>query len=182
MSKLIMNNSLFAASLRLLLLLGGLAPTAWSLESDREQPIQITADSAIRDEIAGETRYEGNVVLIQGSLKITADQLSISHRANDAERIVATGRPATLVQQPSQDQEPVDASANRIEYIRSQDLVRLLNDARVAQSGSTLSGEQIDYLLTQRSVRAAGTTGGAGKGRVQVVIPPKNLRAPNLDG
>ena len=177
-----MTNSLCAALLPLLFFLSGTVKTAWSLESDRDQPIQITADSAIRDEIAGETRYEGNVVLTQGSLIITADRLSISHRANDAERIVATGRPATLVQQPSQDQEPVDASANRIEYVLSQDLVRLLHDARVAQSGSTLSGERIDYLLRQRSVRAAGTKGDASKGRVQVVIPPKNLRETNLDG
>ena len=50
-----------------------------ALDTDREQPIQITADIAIRDEVAGETRYEGNVVLIQGSLKITADTLSVLH-------------------------------------------------------------------------------------------------------
>ena len=177
-----MNNSAFAALLGLLLSSFWIASAAWPLDSDREQPIQITADSAIRDEIAGETRYEGNVVLTQGSLKITADRLSISHRANDADRIVAIGQPATLVQQPSLDQGPVDASANRIEYIRTEDLVRLLSDARVAQSGSTLSGEQIDYLLSQRSVRAAGTTGDKGRGRVQVVIPPENLRTADPDG
>ena len=114
-------------------------------------------------------------------MKITADQLSISHREKDADRIVAIGRPATLVQQPSPDQGPVDASANRIEYIRAEDLVRLRDDARVAQSGSTLSGEQIDYLLTQRRVLAAGTTGNEGQGRVQVVIPPENLRTTDRD-
>ena len=81
MSKLYMNNSAFAALLGLLLSSFWIASAAWPLDSDREQPIQITADSAIRDEIAGETRYEGNVVLTQGSLKITADRLSISHFA-----------------------------------------------------------------------------------------------------
>ena len=61
-----------------------------ALDSDREQPIQIVADVAIRDEIAGETRYEGNVVLTQGSLKITADELTILHSTEDADRIIAT--------------------------------------------------------------------------------------------
>ena len=155
---------------------------AMALDSDRDQPIQIVADVAVRDELAGETRYEGNVVLTQGSLVITADTLSIRHNTDDADKIVATGKPATLVQQPTPDQAPVDASALRIEYIRSQDLVRLLEDARIAQDGSTLSGRQIDYLVSQRTVRAAGIPGAEGTDRVEVVIPPENLRGNASNG
>jgi lipopolysaccharide export system protein LptA len=158
-----------------------LSTPAQALDSDRQQPIQIVADVAIRDEIAGETRYEGNVVLTQGSLKITADELTILHSTDDADRIVATGQPATLVQQPTPDQPPVDASALRIEYVRSEDLVRLVKDARIAQNGSTLSGNQIDYLVSQRTVKAAGGADGPGQGRVEVVIPPENLRDPSSD-
>lgn len=157
------------------------ANATWALDSDREQPIQIVADVAVRDEVAGETRYEGNVVLTQGSLQITADKLSIQHTESGADRIVATGSPATLIQQPTPDQTPVDASAQRIEYIRSEDLVRLLENARIAQNGSTLSGNQIDYLVSQRSVRAKGTPGASGEGRVEVVIPPEILRNNGTD-
>ena len=92
---------------------------AMALDSDRDQPIQIVADLAVRDELAGETRYEGNVVLTQGSLVITADTLSIRHNTDEADKIVAKGKPATLVQQPTPDQAPVDASALRIEYVLS---------------------------------------------------------------
>ena len=158
-----------------------LPASAHALDSDREHPIQIAADVAIRDEIAGETRYEGNVVLTQGSLKITADELTILHSTEDADRIIATGKPATLVQQPTPDQPPVNASALRIEYVRSEDLVRLLEDARIAQNGSTLSGNQIDYLVSQRTVKAAGGADGPGQGRVEVVIPPENLRDSSSD-
>ena len=58
-----------------LLTVPGLTFSHWAtaLDSDRDQPIQIVADVAVRDELAGETRYEGNVVLTQGSLVITAD-------------------------------------------------------------------------------------------------------------
>ena len=157
------------------------ANATWALDSDREQPIQIVADVAVRDEVAGETRYEGSVVLTQGSLQITADKLSIQHTESGADRIVATGSPATLIQQPTPDQTPVDASAQRIEYIRSEDLVRLLENARIAQNGSTLSGNQIDYLVSQRSVRARGTPGASGEGRVEVVIPPEILRNNGTD-
>ena len=174
-----LKRSLPTLLLTVLLSVLGLTFSRWAtaLDSDRDQPIQIVADVAVRDEMAGETRYEGNVVLTQGSLVITADTLSIRHNTDETDKIVATGKPATLVQQPTADQAPVDASALRIEYVRSQDLVRLLEDARIAQDGSTLSGSQIDYLVSQRTVRAAGTPGAEGTGRVEVVIPPENLRS-----
>ena len=166
----------------LAMVLIGMAPWSAALDSDRDQPIQIVADIAVRDETAGETRYEGNVVLTQGSLRITADTLSIRHNADEADMIVATGQPATLVQQPTPDQAPVDASAMRIEYTRSQDLVRLLEEARIAQNGSTLSGTPLAYLVSERTVRAAGMPGTAGENRVEVVIPPENLRNTPTDG
>ena len=147
-----------------------------ALDSDKDQPIQIEADIAVCDESAGETRYEGNVILTQGSLRITADLISIKHDSAAADKIVATGQPATLVQQPASDQAPVDASARQIEYVRSEDLVRLIDEARIAQDGSVLSGDRIEYLVTQRKVKAAGAPGASGESRVEVVIPPENLR------
>ena len=181
MSQHIMSNNLAIKLVGWIFALLPAANATWALDSDREQPIQIVADVAVRDEVAGETRYEGNVVLTQGSLQITADKLSIQHTESGADRIVATGSPATLIQQPTPDQTPVDASAQRIEYIRSEDLVRLLENARIAQNGSTLSGNQIDYLVSQRSVRAKGTPGASGEGRVEVVIPPEILRNNGTD-
>ncbi len=181
MSQHIMSNNLVIKLVGWIFALLPAANATWALDSDREQPIQIVADVAVRDEVAGETRYEGNVVLTQGSLQITADKLSIQHTESGADRIVATGSPATLIQQPTPDQTPVDASAQRIEYIRSEDLVRLLENARIAQNGSTLSGNQIDYLVSQRSVRAKGTPGASGEGRVEVVIPPEILRNNGTD-
>jgi len=59
--------------------------------------------------------------------------------------------------------------------------VRLIDEARIAQDGSTLSGDKIDYLVSQRTVRAAGTPGAEGAGRVEVVIPPENLRSRQSD-
>lgn len=153
-----------------------------ALDSDRNQPIQIEADIAVRDESAGETRYEGNVILTQGSLRITADLISIKHDSVAADKIIATGQPATLVQQPASNQMPVDASARQIEYIRSEDLVRLIDEARIAQDGSVLSGDRIEYLVTQKKVRAVGSPGSSGEGRVEVVIPPENLRRPPENG
>ena len=176
MSKLIMNNSVRIATRSLLAWLLIAAANVSALDSDREQPIQIEADVAVRDEMVGETRYEGNVVLIQGSLRITADRIAIRHDAKGADAILATGQPARLVQQPAPEQAPVEASALRIEYRRSEDLVRLIDNAKIKQDGSTLSGDNIDYIVSKRTVKAAGNAGSGGDRRVEVVIPPENLR------
>jgi lipopolysaccharide export system protein LptA len=106
MSKLSMNNNVRITTRSLLAWLLLVAAHVSALDSDREQPIQIEADEAVRDEIVGETRYEGNVVLTQGSLRITADRIAIRHDAKGADAILATGQPARLVQQPAPEQAP----------------------------------------------------------------------------
>jgi len=45
-----------------------------------------------------------------------------------------------------------------------------------------LSGDRIEYLVTQKKVKAAGSTSSRGEGRVEVVIPPENLRRPPENG
>ena len=47
------------ARLLVLLLMTLITSLSQALPSDREQPIKITADSAVRNEQTGETRYEG---------------------------------------------------------------------------------------------------------------------------
>lgn len=148
---------------------------AHALEDDRNQPIRISADSATRDERTGETRYEGNVMLSQGSLQISADQVTVQHTTEEASAIVATGNPATLTQIPAPEQAPVNAEAGRIEYWRDQDKITLTENARIEQNGATVTGVRIDYLVTEQQVQASGEE-GEGQ-RVEVVIPPSVLSA-----
>jgi lipopolysaccharide export system protein LptA len=156
------------------LLLAGaalLAPAAQALPGDREQPISVEADRAVRDEKAGETIYSGTVRLVQGSLVIEADELTIYHSRDLAERVVAVGEPARMQQQPEVDEAVIHAAARRITYFTAEERVLLERDAEVEQDGATVRGERIDYLIREQLVRAdAADSGGE---RVQVVIPPR---------
>ncbi|MDX1733349.1 MAG: LptA/OstA family protein, partial [Halioglobus sp.] len=67
------------------------APAASALPDDREQPIHITADTAVRDEKRGVTIYSGHVQMRQGSMELDADSLTIYHEAADADKFVARG-------------------------------------------------------------------------------------------
>jgi len=132
--------------------------TSNALPTDREQPLKISADSAIRDDALGETRYIGDVELQQGSLSIKADLLTINHSDSTASVVIAEGDPATLSQIPEANSAPVTAQARQIEYYRVEDKVVLRDDARIEQEGAIVTGAVINYLIKRRKpVRQAPT-------------------------
>jgi len=158
-----------------LCLLGLLAPVVVALPEDRLQPIKITADQAVRDEKQGLTVYLGNVTMQQGSLRIEADSITIYRIEEEADKIVAQGSPARLRQQPRPDEAFVHASANTIEYFKVEDRVFLRDDARLERDGSTVTGETINYLISQQVVQANSDT-DTDENRVEVVIPAHTLQ------
>jgi lipopolysaccharide export system protein LptA len=151
-----------------------------ALEGDQTQPIRITAEQAERDEKKGFTRYRGNVLMNQGSLRIEADSITIFHNSETAERIIAAGKPARMEQQPDPTRGPVNAHASTIEYLQSEDRVQLRGDAYIEQDGSTVTGETIDYYIGEQRI-TAGSDSSREDSRVEVVIPPQQLREATED-
>lgn len=144
--------------------------------ADTDQPIEISADSAMREEPSGKTTYKGDVVLTQGSLEIRADSLIFSFDSDNTTLITAKGNPATLKQQPENADTPVDASASTIEYHEKSERVRLVGNAKILQDGAVIEGNTIEYLVGTQRVMAAGSPTTGAPQRVKVTIPPNSLR------
>ena len=161
----------------LLLALWGilLTGTAVALPEDRQQPINITADQALRNEKEGLTVYKGNVELQQGSLLITADKITIYRIVEEADKIVAKGQPAQLQQQPEPDKSLVKARAGIIEYYKAEARVHLRHDAQIEQEGSRVTGETIDYFIDEQLIKA-GSNRSREDSRVEVVIEAQALQ------
>ncbi|MFO7550167.1 MAG: lipopolysaccharide transport periplasmic protein LptA [Haliea sp.] len=158
-----------------------LAPGAIALPEDRQQPIRISADQALRDERQGFTEYTGNVRLQQGSLQIEAEKITVFHQQVAADRILAEGNPARLQQQPEADKGIVHAAAQRIEYFKAEERVNLTRQARIEQEGSIVTGDSIDYYMAEQRVRADSGRREDG-GRVEVVIPAQVLEGDEANG
>jgi lipopolysaccharide export system protein LptA len=160
--------SLTAALLAIMLF-----PTALvnALPGDREKPIHITADKAVRDEQKGVTVYSGHVQMRQGSMELDADSLTIYHDAENADQIVARGNPAKMRQQPKPEDALVHAHASIITYFKSEDRVHLQTDARIEQAGDLVTGDSIDYLITKQLITAESDKSLAGD-KVNVVLQP----------
>lgn len=154
----------------LLLALPGLAA---ALESDREQPIHVSADWAEMDHRNGISTYRGNVILEQGTLRLEADLLKVYHRNDELDRLEAEGRPVRFRQRPEGATADVEGEAQQLDYRASEDRLHLRGAAWVQQGGDRFSGERIDYDIVQNRVQASGQDNGGG-GRVHAIIQPRS--------
>jgi len=154
-----------------LLTLSLYAGLAHALPDDRDQPIRITADKALRDEKERLTVYSGNVVLVQGSMELEADKLTIYHTTEQADKMVAEGNPAKMRQRPEPAKAIVHAQGRVITYFRSEDKVNLRTDAQIEQDGAVVSGDSIDYFIAKQLITAQSDKTQPDD-KVVVVIPP----------
>ena len=151
---------------------------AWALPSDREQPIRVQADTAELDDKQGVAVYRGDVVITQGTLKITGDKVTITQNAQgDIEVFTAVGKPAYYEQKPAEDKQIVKAYGLTIQYFAANERIVLIDQAKVIQEGNTFEGEKIVYD-TQRQIVNAGRANGVNlttpRPRIDMVIQPKN--------
>lgn len=158
------------------LLLGALLSAAASVQAlpeDRNEPIRIAADEALRDEKQGFTVYRGNVTMQQGTLRIDAARVTVFHQDKEADHIRAEGQPAHLQEQPQADKGVMHARAEVIEYFKAEERVLLKRNASVEQEGSRVTGDSIEYFIGEQLLRA--DSAGSSNGRVEVVIPASAL-------
>ena len=150
----------------LVLLLG--ATLVKALPDDREQPLYISSDTAVRDEKAGITVYQGDVDINQGSLNIRGDKVTVYFGAEGIKRILAVGGPASFKQKPSADADEVKATAMTIEYNPEQDIILLSEQAELEQNGDVIRSNKVRYDINSDIVEA----GGGADNRVNIVIQP----------
>ena len=132
--------------------------------------LDLEADSIRYDYNTGNSVYEGNVVIIQGDLRLTGDRVEVFSENGEVSRLVSHATPSTF-QRRSGDGgaggSGVDAEADRIEYDIRRTVVMFIGNAVVRDGEKILSGERIVYDLEKRIVDAP-----QGKGRVRLTINP----------
>lgn len=163
--------------LLLALLTGLLGPLpSQALESDRDQPMRLEADSVSIDDASGVSLYEGNVVITQGSLKLWADRLWIHRRNGETEKIVSEGNPTRFRQLLDGDGEEVRGQALRAEFFIDRDELLLYDNALLEQGPDQFRSDRILYNRASAQVKAG--TSAKGTQRVQVIIEPREPATP----
>lgn len=138
------------------LLLSAFAQPALALDSDRSQPAELSAQHAEMNNATGVGIYTGDVVLTQGTMRITADKMTVYTTAGgDLSRVIAEGDNATFRQLPQGQQEYVNARAPYMEYRPlAPGYVLLKGGAILTQGKNEFTGETIRYDMQQDTVVA----------------------------
>ena len=150
--------------------------SAWALPNDQQQPIRIQADDAQLDDKNGIATYTGDVIITQGSMKITGNTVTITRSATgDIDVVTSVGNLAYFEQQQSAaNPDKMKGWGVTIQYQSQKDLVILTDRAKVESEGNTTEGEKIVYN-TQTQVATAGRGGNVTtpRQRIDMVIQPK---------
>lgn len=158
-----------------------LSLTAYAEKADRDQPIDLEADSLSTNDAKKISTYTGNVILTQGTLVIHADKLVVHEDKQGFQHSTSTGNPTTFKQKQEGKNEYIEGSAQRIEYDGRMDKVQLYTRAWVKRGLDVVHG---DYIMYDANAEYAEVIGGgqtatpdAPKGRVRAVIQPKKKTA-----
>ena len=148
---------------------------AQALPDDRQQPINISSDTADLDTKEGISVYRGDVVVTQGTTQITGDIVTVYTSGREVSQVIAVGeqRLAYYEEQQSEDLGTVKAWGETIRYDVNEGQIELIKEARLTQKGDIFTGEKIDYNLTQQTVNARGASEQGAGGRVQMVLQPR---------
>lgn len=141
-----------------------------ALESDRQKPLEVSADSTDGTLGDGVTILRGNIDIRQGTLHIMADEAEVSKVEGRVNSVTFRGSPASL-EQEIEEQGMVNATAKTIEYQVASGLVMLQGDADVQHPQYQISGDLLTYDLNVQHFQ--GSSDENGNGRIHIRLDPE---------
>lgn len=145
---------------------------ALALPDDSTQGISLSAESAhLPDQ--GLLIYYGTpdnpVILIQGSLKIIALELTAEMVDGKLRSVNAIGEPAKFQQQPELDQAIIYGSANTVNFNTKEQFLSMEGAAEFIRNNESTTAFHIDYNFMTKTYNASS----ADNGQIRTIIMPK---------
>ncbi|MGH8642455.1 MAG: lipopolysaccharide transport periplasmic protein LptA [Burkholderiales bacterium] len=163
--------------------LAALAPAAGAEKADREKPVNLEADRVTIDDAKQLAIFEGNVVLIQGTLQIRGDRMEVRQDKEGFRNGTTWGNPASFRQKREGFDEFIEGWAERLEYDGRAQTMQMFNRAQLTRGQDEVRGNFISYDGRTEFFQVIG--GGAqaaapdnAEGRVRAVIQPKPKEPP----
>ncbi len=138
----------------------GAAVTFGGVRADAQTPVEVSADSLTVNQGDGTATFTGNVIAVQGDLRLTAAEVTVDY-ADDGggiAQLTATGG-VTLV--------------SATEAAEAQEAVYTIAEGTVVMSGEVLLTQGAAAISGQRLVLDLRAGTGRMEGRVQTVFTPR---------
>ena len=153
------------------LCIAGPSAAATSAGPDTTKPIAVNADSFAADLKAETGTYTGNVIVIQGEVRLHADEVTVAAPGGKASRMDARGH--VVVDSPSG-----TAVGDTGTYDVAQQLVHLMGHVALTKDNNVMRGTALDVDIATGKARLTGGVAGEGQiptqgqGRVQGLFLP----------
>lgn len=131
---------------------------------DSNQPVEAVSDNLTIDQTNGRALFSGNVIIIQGDLRIAAEDVEVIYSDIDGQRgvdeVIATG--GVLITRGEDAAEGEDAV-----YSVAAATLTMTGDVLVTQGTTTIAGDSMVVDMT--------TGDGIVEGRVRTVLTPQSV-------
>jgi lipopolysaccharide export system protein LptA len=155
-----------------------LATHSWAEKADRDKPVHVESDKLTADDLKKVSVFTGKVVLTQGTIRLTADTMTVRQDDKGFNYASAFGSPVTFRQKREGLNEWVEGVAQHAEYDGKAGRVELFDKVLVHRDHDQITGNYLNYDLNTETLKAQDSvapvkdkTPGS---RVHVVIQPKS--------
>lgn len=160
-------------------LLFALAVPVMADRADRQQVVNMEADTASMDDAKKVLILSGNVKLTQGTMLIRAAKVVVTQDVSGFQKGVAhgaPGKPARFKQKREGREDYVEGEAERIEHDARTEKTEFFGNAKVKSGGDEVTGHFIAFDgVTERYVVTGGASStGETPRRVHATIQPKS--------
>lgn len=129
---------------------------------DRTQPVEVTADELRVDQSDGTAVFDGNVLVVQGDVRLSAGKVTVEYSQNNGTptgiaRLVASGGVTFVTASDA-------VEAKEATYSVDEGTVQLSGDVLLTQGRSAIAGDRLVINLEAGSGRM--------EGRVRTVLNP----------
>lgn len=116
---------------------------------DRAAPVDVTSDSLSLDQDSGQAVFDGNVLVVQGDLRMSAGRIVVTYGDDGVSELTATGG-VTLVT-------PTEAAeAREAVYTVASGAAVLTGDVLLTQGQAAISGDRLVLDLESGTGRMEG--------------------------
>lgn len=131
-----------------------------SIKADPTLPVEVTADTLDVNQADGSAEFNGNVLIGQGEMRLTAERVLVVYNQDNSaiERMEATGG-VVLVSGPDA------AEADRADYTIDTGVIVMTGDVLLTQGANALTSNQMTVNLITGTAQMTG--------RVKTILNPE---------
>jgi len=145
----------------------------FALEGDTKEPMTLESNSGFFDDQKGLSVYTGDVIIIQGSMRMEADKVIVyMDKQREITKMVATGNFVTFQQTPEDGKDIVHGKSLKADYFPATKLLVLKKQAVMWQGDNSTASEYIEYDRANELIKAGDVS--VSNKRVHVILQPSS--------